>query len=125
MAWSGSFSLDADAVARWYAVREDPGWAARRAQVSAVLAEADRLADLAALVGRSSLPSRERVVLWGGRLIREGFLQQSALSANDAHCSPEKTRALLEAVLDVIDACHTAVERGVTATEIEELDVEF
>jgi V/A-type H+-transporting ATPase subunit A len=122
VAWAGSFSLDADAVARWYAAREDPGWAARRAHVTAVLAEADRLADLAALVGRSSLPSRERVVLWGGRLLREGFLQQSALSTNDAHCSPGKTRALLEAILQVIEACHTAVQRGVTASEIEELD---
>jgi V/A-type H+-transporting ATPase subunit A len=122
VAWSGSFSLDADAVARWYAAQGDPGWAARRAQVTAVLAEADRLADLAALVGRSSLPSRERVVLWGGRLLREGFLQQSALSTNDAYCSSEKTRALLEAILRVVEACHTAVQRGVTASEIEELD---
>jgi V/A-type H+-transporting ATPase subunit A len=122
VAWSGSFSLDAEAVAHWYAAREDPGWAPRRAQVTAVLAEADRLADLAALVGSSSLPSRERVVLWGGRLLREGFLQQSALSANDSHCSPEKTRALLEAVLGVIEACHAAVQRGVTAAEVEELD---
>jgi V/A-type H+-transporting ATPase subunit A len=61
-------------------------------------------------------------VLWGGRLLREGFLQQSALSANDSHCSPEKTRALLEAVLGVIEACHAAVQRGVTAAEVEELD---
>jgi V/A-type H+-transporting ATPase subunit A len=61
-------------------------------------------------------------VLWGGRLLREGFLQQSALSTNDAYCSSEKTRALLEAILRVVEACHTAVQRGVTASEIEELD---
>ena len=39
-------------------------------------------------------PARERVVMLAGRLLREGVLQQSALSANDASCSPAKGAAL-------------------------------
>ncbi len=31
-----------------------------------------------------------------GRLLREGVLQQSALSATDAYCSPGKTAALVD-----------------------------
>ena len=41
-------------------------------------------------------------MLLGGRLLREGVLQQSALSANDAFCSAGKAAALVDLVLDVV-----------------------
>lgn len=122
VAWSGSYSRDAERIANWYARHGDPEWARRRGRVTALLAEADRLSDLAELVGSSSLPGHERVVLLGGRLLREGVLQQSALSANDSHSTPEKTAALVDAVLGVVDACERLIDRGVTASEIEEVD---
>jgi V/A-type H+-transporting ATPase subunit A len=90
--------------------------------VTTLLAEADRLGELAELVGAGSLPGHERVVLLAGRLLREAVLQQNALSPNDAHCSPEKTAALADAVLDVVDRCDALIEAGSTASEIEELD---
>jgi V/A-type H+-transporting ATPase subunit A len=122
VAWSGSFSRDVDLLGLWHARNGDPGWAERRARTVALLAEADRLTDLAELVGAGSLPGHERVVLLGGRLVREGVLQQSALSAHDGYCSTQKTAALLDAALAVVDACDALVERGITASEIEELD---
>jgi V/A-type H+-transporting ATPase subunit A len=123
VAWSGSFSRDADRIGRWYSGHGDPDWARRRGRVTSLLAEADRLGDLAALVGVSSLPGHERVSLLAGRLLREGVLQQSALSANDAHCDAGKTAALVDAVLAVVDACERLVDEGaVAASEIEELD---
>jgi V/A-type H+-transporting ATPase subunit A len=88
-----------------------------------LLAEADRLSDLAALVGVNSLPGHERVSLLAGRLLRGGVLQQSALSANDAHCSAAKTAALIDTVLAVVDECEALVGEGVTASEIEEVDL--
>ena len=121
--WAGSFSRDVEKVAFWYSLHDDPQWAPRRARIAGLLAEADRLVDLAELVGRASLPGHERVVLLAGRLIREAVLQQNALSVNDAYCTPAKTAALVEAVLAVVDACEALVERGVTAAEIEELDL--
>jgi V/A-type H+-transporting ATPase subunit A len=120
--WAGSFARDAEALAGWYARNGDPDWGSRRARVTSLLAEADRLGDLAELVGAGSLPGHERVVLLAGRLLREGVLQQNALSDNDAHCSAGKTAALIDAVLAVVDACDGLIERGITAAEIEELD---
>jgi V/A-type H+/Na+-transporting ATPase subunit A len=120
--WSGSFSRDIDDLGLWHARNGDPDWARRRARTVGLLAEADRLTDLADLVGAGSLPGHERVVLLAGRLLREGVLQQSALSANDAYSSTAKTAALLDAVLGVVDQCDALVERGVTASEIEEFD---
>ena len=120
--WSGSFSRDSDALGAWYARNGDPGWLGRRDRVTWLLAEADRLGDLAQLVGAGSLPGHERVVLLAGRLLREGVLQQSALSVNDAHCSAPKTAALIDAVLAVISRCDELIEAGVSAAEIEEVD---
>jgi V/A-type H+-transporting ATPase subunit A len=122
VAWAGSFSRDAETLGHWYARNGDPEWARRRARATSLLAEADRLGDLAALVGTGSLPGHERVILLAGRLLREGVLQQNALSANDAHCSAAKTAALLDAVHAAVDQCDDAIGRGVIASEIEELD---
>jgi V/A-type H+-transporting ATPase subunit A len=120
--WSGSFSRDADQVTVWSGRHGDPRWGRRRARVMGLLSEADRIGELADLIGPGSLPARERVVLLAGRLLREGVLQQNALNPNDAHCSAAKTSALIEAVLETVDLCEELVEHGVTATEVEEVD---
>ena len=122
VSWAGSSCRDAAAVGAWYAERGDPGWAGRRARAAALLADADRLAALAELVGLESLPGHERVVLLGGRLLREGVLQQSALSATDATCPPEKTAALVDAALSTVDECTEAVGAGAAAADVEAVD---
>jgi V/A-type H+-transporting ATPase subunit A len=123
VSWTGSFARDAEAIGAWHGDNGDPGWAARRARAAALLAESDRLAELAEIIGASSLPGHERMVLLGGRLLRDGVLMQNALSANDAFCSPEKGAALLDLVLEVVDACQKLVERGVAATTVEQADL--
>ncbi|MFF3734508.1 V-type ATP synthase subunit A [Streptomyces sp. NPDC002476] len=122
ISWAGSFSRDADALAAGHAEAGDPAWPGRQAEISSLLAEADRLTDLVDLVGITALPSQERVSVLGGRLVREGVLQQSALSGRDAYCGPEKTAALAEAVLTVIAQCRELAEAGVPAGSIEEAD---
>ena len=123
VSWRGSFARDADAVGMWRSAHGDPEWARRRARAAALLAEADRLASLAEIIGTGSLPGHERMVLLGGRLLRDGVLQQNALSDNDGFCSAEKGAALLGLVLDVVDACQRRVEEGLAATTIEEADL--
>ena len=63
-----------------------------------------------------------RMVLLGGRLLRDAVLLQNALSRNDAFCSAAKGAALLDLVLDVVDTCQVLVERGVPASVIERHD---
>ena len=122
VSWAGSFSRDADALGAWHARGGDPGWSRQRARLASLLAEADRLSALAELMGAGALPGHERVVLLAGRLLREGLLQQSALSETDATCAPERGAALVAALLDVVDACLAVVERRVPAATVEELD---
>jgi V/A-type H+-transporting ATPase subunit A len=123
VSWTDSSSRDAERVAAWQADNGDPEWGARRARALTLLAEADRVEAVAQLVGRSALPDRERIVLLGARLLRDGVLQQSALSPRDSHSTPSKDRALLRMALDVYERCLAALERGVPAAEIEAIDV--
>ncbi len=122
VSWSNSFARDTAALARRHAAAGDPGWEGRRTRMASLLAEAERLAVLAELVGTSTLPGHERMVLLAGDLLREGVLQQSALSPVDASCTAERGAALVEAVLAVVDRCQELVGGGVPATAIEEQD---
>jgi V/A-type H+-transporting ATPase subunit A len=123
VAWAGSYSRDAGVVGSWYAAEGgQAAWAARRGRVVSLLAEADRLAALAELVGVASLPGHERVVVLTGRLLREAVLQQSALSETDAYCTPAKSAALMDLVLEVSDRCQDVVAAGVDAGAVERAD---
>ena len=122
VSWSGSFSRDAEALAAAHVVAGDIDWAAHRGHVLGLLNESDRLRALTDLVGVGALPGSERMTLLGGRLLREAVLQQSAQVPNDAHCSPDKTAALVDAVLTVIDTCREVVAAGVPAQFVEETD---
>jgi V/A-type H+-transporting ATPase subunit A len=121
VSWSGSYCRDADAVGGWYAGNGDPGWSGRRARMMSLLAEADRLASLAELVGVAALPGHERMSLLGGRLLREAVLQQSGLSPNDAYCTPAKTSAIVDAVFEVLDRCDEMIA-SVDPADIESAD---
>jgi V/A-type H+/Na+-transporting ATPase subunit A len=122
VSWSGSFSRDVEALSLASEGAAEGRRSAQRARVVRLLAESDRLSALTELVGVEALPGRERVVVLGGRLLREAVLQQSSLSATDAYCSEEKTAALVDAVLAVVDRAQETVDTGVPAALVEELD---
>ena len=122
VSWSGSFCRDVGSVAGWHAAAGDRGWADRRSRLAALLAEADRLGSLAELLGAAALPPRERATILGGRLIREGLLQQSALSPVDASCDTGRAAALAAAVLAVAEQCQQLADSGVPPEALEGLD---
>ena len=122
VSWTGSFARDADAIGAWHAAHGDPDWAGRRARVGGLLTEADRLGALAELIGAAALPGRERIGLLAGRLLREGVLQQSALSRTDASCDADRAAALTEAVLTVVERCQDLVAAGTPAASVEGAD---
>lgn len=123
VSWSNSFSQDAEALAGWHAGEDDPEWATRRARLMHILGEADQLQSMVQLMGRQALPDHERITLTAADLVREGVLQQNALNENDAYSSPEKSTALVEAVLTIRDRARELVEQGVPASMIEEVDL--
>lgn len=122
VSWSGSFARDIDVVAAWQAATGDTDWARRRQDLVALLAEADRLGALAELMGAAALPPRERAAILGGRLVREGVLQQSSLTAADAFCDRARGAALADAVLAVAGRCQELAAAGVDPAALENQD---
>ena len=120
--WRRSFTRDEQSVGAWHTSSGRPDWSTARSRALGLLAEADRLAPMAELVGLAALPGRERIAILSGRLLREAVLQQSALSPNDANCTLSKQAALLQAVLAVCDRCMALVDAGVSASVLEETD---
>ncbi|MGW3247968.1 V-type ATP synthase subunit A [Streptomyces sp. NPDC001070] len=121
VSWAGSFSRDAATLTEG-PTAGDASRSRQRRRIGALLAEADRLAALVDLVGIAALPASERMSVLAGRLVREGLLQQNALSAQDAFSGPEKTAALAEAVLAVTDRCRELVSAGASPEAVEQVD---
>ncbi len=122
ISWSSSFSRDADAIGAHRARDGQPEWVTQRARLISSLAEADRLAGLAELVGVGALPDRERVAMLAGRLIRDAVLQQNSLSRIDAFCADDRAAAIAQSTMDIIECCEQAVDIGVSASAVEAFD---
>jgi V/A-type H+/Na+-transporting ATPase subunit A len=73
-------------------------------------------------MGVTALPPGQRVTILAGRLVREGVLQQSALSRLDASCAPTRAAALADAALAVARRCQELADRGVPPATIEDQD---
>jgi V/A-type H+/Na+-transporting ATPase subunit A len=122
VSWTESFSRQVGALARWHAGQGRADWADQRTRVLSLLADADRSAGLAEILGAQALPPAERVTMLAARIVRESVLMQSALSPNDAQCPPAKQGALIGMALDVGAACRAAVARGVDVATLERTD---
>jgi len=123
ISWTDSSSRDAEAIAAFEAAEGDEDWAGRRREALQLLLDADRIESVAQLTGVESLPGPERVTLISARLLREGVLQQSALSLNDRYCAPAKQAALLALVLDIQRALLASAGEGTAIERIEALDL--
>jgi V/A-type H+-transporting ATPase subunit A len=122
ISWAASFARDTNVIGSWRARNGDPGWTARRARLAALLATADQVQDLADLIGLTALPARQRMAILAGRLIREGLLQQSAVSDADAYSDAARSAALADALIAVADLCAALVDQGVSPDLVEEQD---
>jgi V/A-type H+-transporting ATPase subunit A len=111
--WGISFSLDADRVRGWFERDAGAGFGTLREAAMSLLQRERELQEIAELVGTESLQDQERLVLETARILREGFLRQSALDPADATCPPHKTFEMLRLFLDWHERASRAVAAGV------------
>jgi V/A-type H+-transporting ATPase subunit A len=120
--WLRSYSLYLESVEGWWKNVSDE-WKALRAKAMALLQKESELQEIVQLVGPDALPERERVVLEGARIIREDFLQQNAFHDVDTYCSAKKQLAMLKVMLKFYDRALDAVNEGISAKQITDLEV--
>ncbi|KXB03424.1 ATP synthase subunit A [candidate division MSBL1 archaeon SCGC-AAA261G05] len=121
--WLTSYSLYLDNVQDWWEEEVGKNWREYRDKAIAILQKESELREIVKLVGPDALPDRDRAILEAARVIREDFLQQSAMHEVDTYCSLEKQMRMFEIVLDFYDKCLEAVEEGAPVENITALPV--
>jgi V/A-type H+-transporting ATPase subunit A len=119
--WLTSYSLYVDFVKEYWDKLVNGKWSKYRATMLRILQREAELSDIVRLVGPEALPEEDKLVLEIARIIREGFLQQSALDPVDAYSPPEKGLIMMEAIMEFYRKAYEAISKGVPVSKIREL----
>jgi V/A-type H+-transporting ATPase subunit A len=93
-------------------------WSEAVQEAATLLQRADELEELIQLVGPEALSEGERLLLMAAHMVREDFLQQSAVDEIDRYCPLLKTYWMLKAILAFYQAGETALEAGMPLADI-------
>lgn len=121
--WLTSYSLYLDSIQDWFEEEVGENWREYRDKAISILQKESELREIVKLVGPDALPERDRAVLEAAKVIREDFLQQSAMHEVDTYCSIEKQMRLFEVVLRFHDKTLEAVKEGIPVEDITALPV--
>ncbi|MGC9372656.1 MAG: V-type ATP synthase subunit A [Thermovirgaceae bacterium] len=110
--WLESYSEYGADLEDWFASEVDPRWRDRRDQASELLTEDDRIQQIIRLVGEDVLPDDQRLVALCARLVKDGYLQQSAFGP-ESYQSPRRSFAILDLILHFWEKADGMVKEGV------------
>jgi len=116
--WLKSYSLYLDKVKTWWNNEVGEDWLKLRTKAMALLQKESELQEIVKLVGPDALPLRERATLETARMLREDFLQQSALHEVDTFCPSKKQYEMLRIMLKFNDMMLDAIEKNVHIDDI-------
>jgi V/A-type H+-transporting ATPase subunit A len=118
-----SYTEDADGLARWWREQGSPSWLDLRRRFLTLLEEQARLERMARIIGKESLPPRQRLTLLCADLINESFLRQSAFSEVDRFASPARQTAMMHLLGRFIDLAEERAAAGVSPERIARMEV--
>ncbi len=116
--WLESYSLYAENLGTWFSKNIHPDWIELRLKAMEILQREAALQEIVQLVGSDALPEKERIILEVARMIREGFLQQSAFHDVDTYCSLKKQYQMMHMMIKFYEMAQNAIESGATANSI-------
>jgi V/A-type H+-transporting ATPase subunit A len=121
--WITSYSAYVETVRKWWAENISVDWYELRYQAYRLLQREADLLEIVRLLGPEAIPDEEKLVLDVARMIREGFLQQSAYDEVDAYCPPKKQVMLLNLFVKFHRLAEEALRRGVALKEIRSMAI--
>jgi len=121
--WMMSYSGYVETVRSWWSSNVAPDWYELRSYLYRLLRREEELLELVRLLGPESLADEEKLILDVGRMIREGFLQQSAFDQIDSYCSTRKQYLMLRLFVTFHKLAEEALSRGVPLSRIRQLPI--
>jgi V/A-type H+-transporting ATPase subunit A len=121
--WMTSYSGYLDQISKWWASKVDKNWAKVRADAYEILQREDALREIVRLLGPEALPDEEKLVLEVARMIKIGYLQQSAYDEVDTYCSPKKQFLLLKLFVEFYQEALKALRTGVGLDTIRAMSI--
>jgi V/A-type H+-transporting ATPase subunit A len=101
----------------WFSAQVAEAWASQKQRARALLQREAELQEIVQLVGADALAETEKGDLAVGRMLREDFLQQSAVG-DDAFCPLPKTFWMLKVILTFYDDMAAALRRSLPLEQI-------
>ncbi|MEM4189715.1 MAG: V-type ATP synthase subunit A [Candidatus Caldarchaeum sp.] len=121
--WITSYSAYVETVRKWWVENVSADWYELRLQAYRLLQREADLLEIVRLLGPEALPDEEKLILDVARMIREGFLQQSAYDEVDSYCPPVKQHKLLRLFVRFHHLAEEALRRGVPLKELRALPI--
>ena len=118
--WKISYSEYTDGLKDYYDSQIDARFVENRKEISKLLKEENELQEIAKVVGQDVLSDNKKLVLEVCKAIRLGFLQQSAMNANDNYVPLIKQFKMAESILNLYTKAGEIVEKGIPISKIKE-----
>lgn len=119
--WHRSYSLYFERLESWYTETVGNRWGELRGVLNDILDRDAELQEVVQLVGPDALQESDRLVLEVSRMVRDGFLQQNAMSDADATCPLEKQYGMASLLVSYYRRAQQALEQDVPLERILEL----
>ncbi|PUA31314.1 MAG: V-type ATP synthase subunit A [Candidatus Terraquivivens tikiterensis] len=123
--WITSYSGYVETVRVYWESQVSKEWSELRSYVYSILQREDELLEIVRLLGPEALPDEEKLLLDVARMVREGFLQQSAYDEVDAYCDVRKQVKLLKLFAEFHRLAMDALKRGVPLKSIRGMPIIF
>ncbi len=116
--WNNSYSEYSSELSDWYSENVDTDFIKYKNQLSAILAEENKLMEIVKLIGAEILPDDQKLTLEIAKVIRIGFLQQNALHPTDTFTPIKKHFKMAQTILALYDYAKKAVAKQIPISRI-------
>jgi V/A-type H+-transporting ATPase subunit A len=122
--WLNSYSNYPEYLSDWWFERDidwkevDVDWLQCRSQVEEILSKEQNLINIVQLVGVENLPSRQQLILFIAKIIRESFLIQNAFNIIDSYTDARKLLGLIKLILLLYNEANQLLKQGFSLEDI-------